>query len=450
MLRMDTISEEWSGETMLREQREDDDMRPILEWLEAGSAKPKWSDVAGKSTTTKSYWAQWASLMLHNGVLCRKWENARGNDSHLQLVVPRSRIPEVLQLFHNGSSGGHLGVKRTLVKIRERFYWINCRDDVEDWCRKCTNCASVKGPHVRSRGALKVYNVGAPWERIALDVAGPFPESENGNRYFLVVMDYFTKWPEVFAIPNQEAKTVAEKLVNEVFCRFGVPMEVHSDQGRNFESQIFQETCRIMGIHKTRTTPYHPQSDGMVERFNQTLERHLAKLVDNHQTDWDKYIPLFLLSYRTAVHESTSVTPANANFGRELRLPADLLTGCSPNTPHSVTEYAGDLRNKMNDIYHEVRNTEMQMSSRMKTRYDRRTNYTGFEEGSMVWLHNPVRRKGKSPKLQGDWDGPYKVVTKISDVTYRIQKNSRSLPKVVHVDRLARYHGSNDARDEHV
>ncbi|XP_037875612.1 uncharacterized protein LOC119630397 [Bombyx mori] len=101
------------------------------------------------------------------------------------------------------------------------------------------------------------------------------------ERVQCVVMDYFTKWLEVFAIPHQEASTIADKLVQEVFCRFGVPLEIHSDQGRNFESQAFQETCRVLGIHKTRTTSYHPQSDGMVERFTQILEKYLAKVVEN-------------------------------------------------------------------------------------------------------------------------------------------------------------------------
>ncbi|KAG6464703.1 hypothetical protein O3G_MSEX014678 [Manduca sexta] len=295
MIRAD-LSNEWQGE-LLEAQDKDTDLKPILEWLKSGAAKPQWSDVASLSSVTKSYWAQWDSLVIQNGILCRKWENAKGDRSHLQMVVPKAKVPEVLQLYHNGCSGAHMGVKRTLLKIRERFYWIHCRDDVEEWCRKCTSCAAVKGPHTRSRGALKIYNVGAPWERIALDVAGPFPVSDSGNRYFMVVMDYFTKWPEVFAIPNQEATTVADKLVHEVFCRFGVPLEIHSDQGRNFESQIFQETCRVLGIHKTRTTSYHPQSDGMVERFIQTLERYLAKVVENRQKDWDKHIQPFLLSY---------------------------------------------------------------------------------------------------------------------------------------------------------
>ncbi|CAK1599594.1 unnamed protein product [Parnassius mnemosyne] len=136
------------------------------------------------------------------------------------MVVPKAKVPDVLQLYRNVCSGGHLGIKRTLLKIQERFYWVHCRDDFEDWCRKCTSCANLKRPQTRSRGALKLYNVGSPWERIALDVAGPFPESESGNKYFMVVVDYFTKWPEIFAIPNQKDSTVADKLVYEVFCRF--------------------------------------------------------------------------------------------------------------------------------------------------------------------------------------------------------------------------------------
>ncbi|CAK1595807.1 unnamed protein product [Parnassius mnemosyne] len=367
MLRTDQLSNEWK-DSLQHAQQEDSDIKPILEWIKASAPKPKWSDVSAMSSITKSYWAQWDSLLIQDGVLCRKWENGRGDRCHLQMVVPKAKVPDILQLYHSGCSGGHLGVKRTLLKTRERFYWVHCRDDVEDWCRKCTSCAAVKGPQIRSRGALKLYNVGAPWERIAIDVAGPFPETESGNKYFMVEMDYFTKWPEVFAIPNQEASTVADKLVHEVFCRFGVPLEIHSDQGRNFESQIFQETCRVMGTQKTRTTSYHPQSDGMVERFNQTLERYLAKVVEKRQRDWDRHIQPFLLSYRSAVHESTSVTPAFVNFGRELRLPADLITGIPPDAPRSITDYANDLRNKMNDIYEHVRQTGQQTSEKMKTR----------------------------------------------------------------------------------
>ena len=170
---------------------------------------------------------------------------------------------------------------------------------------------------------MQQYLVGTPMERLALDVLGPLPCTRMGNKYILIVADYFSKWVEAFPMPNQEASTVADLLVKEVVCRFGVPLLIHSDQGRNFESAVFTEMCQMLGMYKTRTTPYHPQSDGMVERFNRTLEEQLAKFVDYHQRDWDEHIPYLMLAYRSAIHESTGCTPAKVIFGRDLRLPVD-------------------------------------------------------------------------------------------------------------------------------
>jgi transposase InsO family protein len=121
------------------------------------------------------------------------------------------------------------------------------------------------------------YNVGAPFERVAIDIAGPFPQSDRGNRYLLIAIDYFTKWPEVYPIPNQEALTVADALVTNIFCRFGVPRELYSDKGSNFESQLMQEVLQRLVVGKTRTTPLRPQSDGMVERYVKTVEEHQRK-----------------------------------------------------------------------------------------------------------------------------------------------------------------------------
>ena len=168
--------------------------------------------------------------------------------------------------------------------------------------------------------------VRAPFERIAVDIARPFPESNRGNRCLLVAMDYFTKWPEVYAIPNQEASTVANILVSNFFCHVGVPMELHSDQGwtRDFESRLVWEVLDRLGVHKTRTIPLHPQSDGMVEWYMKTVEEHLRKVVSIHQWDWDERLLIFLLAYRASTHETTGVTPANMVFGRELRLQPDV------------------------------------------------------------------------------------------------------------------------------
>ena len=286
---------------------------------------------------------------------------------------------------------------------------------------------------------MQQYNVGAPFERIAIDVAGPFPASDRGNKYLLVVMDYFTKWPEVYAVPNQESRTIADCLVEELFCRFGVPLELHTDQGRNFESNLLREVLERLGIHKTRTTPLHPQSDGMVERYIKTLEEHLKKVVANHQRDWDVRVPLFLLAYRSSIHDTTGLTPANLVFGRELRLPCDLMFGSPPGAEQPAVDYVEGLVDRLHDAHEMARQHIQVASDRMKTRYDRRANSQDFQQGDLVWLYRPIRTKGRCPKLQQPWLGPYRIVTRINDVVYRIQRLPRGKMLVVHSDRLARY-----------
>ncbi|XP_055865165.1 uncharacterized protein LOC129922553 [Biomphalaria glabrata] len=211
--------------------------------------------------------------------------------------------------------------------------------------------------------------------------------------------------------PNQEATTVAETIVENWISQFGVPMELHSDQGRNFESRVFQEMCRVFGIDKTRTTPLRPQSDGMVERFNLTLEQYLVtKVTDDRQDNWDTHIPMFLLSYRSSIHCTTTYSPAKMLFGRELRLPSDLLFGLPRDTPATATEYVTDLRRRLEETHSLARRTMKNSSDLMKTRYDKRANASGFQENDLVWLYTPRRRKGRSLKLQRDWEGPYRIV----------------------------------------
>ncbi|UYV81786.1 K02A2.6-like [Cordylochernes scorpioides] len=299
-----------------------------------------------------------------------------------------------------------------------------------------------KGPTTRSKGKLKIYNVGAPFERISIDVVGPFPKSDLGNKYILVIMDYFTKWPVAVPIPDQEASTLSEALLQDWVCIFGVPRILHSDQGRNFESNIFQELCRRLGIEKTRTTPLHPQSDGMVERFNRTLTQHLTMFVDKNQRDWDQHLPMLLMAYRSAEHESTGYSPARMLFGHELRMPCDVLLGRPEETFENTNEYISHLEERMLTIHHWAREKLHFSSEKMKDRYNVKTSHKTFKEGEMVWLHNPQRNKGLSPKLQYQWEGPYKIIKCLNDVIYRIQKTRISKLKVVHYNRLASFRGS--------
>ncbi|XP_041929155.1 uncharacterized protein K02A2.6-like [Alosa sapidissima] len=221
-----------------------------------------------------------------------------------------------------------------------------------------------------------------------------------------MAMDYFTKWPEAYAVPDQSAHTTADRLVTEMFCRFGAPEELHSDQGRNFEAEVFAEVCQRMGIRKTRTTPLHPQSDGLVERFNRTLAVQLAILADRQQKDWDLHLPLVLWAYRTAVQESTKCTPAALMFGRELRTPVDLVFGSPPET---------EIGGKPGLEYYK------QLLERLKG------------------VHELARKKGISPKLTSQWVGPCDVLEKLFDVVYRVRLIKRRRVVALHRDRLAPY-----------
>ena len=376
-----------------------------------------------------------------DGVLYRKWESDCGGYVTYKLVLPDSMREEVLSQIHSGAVGGHLGVKKTIMKVQQRFYWCGYHKFISEWCRKCDLCHSRKKPNKTHRAPMQKYNVGLPLERVAMDILGPLPQTNSGNKYVLVVSDYFTKWTEAYAIPNQEAMTVAKVFVEEFVMRFGVPRLLHTDQGRNFESELFKELCELLGICKTRTTAFHPQSDGMVERFNKTLEAMLSTVVSDNQKDWDEWLPYVMMAYRSSVHETTSHTPCLMMFGREMNLPIDIMF---PPPPHETrdanpSEYVQKLQSSLETVFDVARDKTETSVNRQKMNYDIHSNYKVFNSGDKVWLFTPTRKKGLSPKLQRFWDGPYIVKDKLSDVTYRIKKSQRSKPKVVHHDRLKLY-----------
>jgi len=158
-----------------------------------------------------------------------------------QFVIPSNLRNDILHELHPTETAVHLGVNKTLERIKERFYWPGCTKDVKDLCLACDLCASKERSTRTSQAPLRTYNVGAPLERVALDILGPLPDLDHGNKYILIIGDYFSKWTDPYAIPNQEATTVARVLVEEFVARFGIPRQIHSNQGRNFESKFFQE-----------------------------------------------------------------------------------------------------------------------------------------------------------------------------------------------------------------
>ncbi|KAK2895639.1 hypothetical protein Q8A73_015127 [Channa argus] len=364
--------------------------------------------------------SQWGSLELCDGILYRRWRAPVGGADRLQLLVPSALRAEVLRWVHGSAGAGHFGNSKTVRRLRQRFYWPGCRQDAELHVHCCDDCTAQKGPTQRSRGPLQQYLVGAPMERVGVDILGPFPTTEAGNRYILVAMDYFTKWPEAYAVPDQTATTAAQRLVEDMFSRFGVPEELHSDQGWNF--LLFAEVCRRLGVRKTRTTALHPQSDGL---------------------DWDQHLPLVLWAYRTAVQESSQCTPATLMFGRELRTPVDLVFGPPPEpeiTGGPELDYLRRLKERFSVVHQLARESQGDAGARQKRAYDGRCHGHPFSVGDNVWVYCPVRKRGLSPKLTSHWQGPGEILDRISEVVYRVRMPGRGRRVVLHRDRLAPYH----------
>lgn len=267
-----------------QEQQSDPDIQQVTKWLLHKTVPLQFPSHG--SYWLQTLWSQSSHLLVNGGILYRKWEDVlgKGENRHLQLVLPKALVKPILQELHNAPSGSHLGITKTLDKVRSRFYWPGQRKNVEDWCRRCEMCVSHKSPCTKSRAPLQSDGTGIPLQRVAMDILGPLPLTNRGNKYVVVVADYFTKWVEAYPMPNMEAKTVAELFVSQFVCHFGVPEVLHTDQGRNFESNLLK-VCKLLGVAKTRTTPYHPQSDGLVERFNRTLLSLLSMAAAENERD---------------------------------------------------------------------------------------------------------------------------------------------------------------------
>ena len=185
--------------------------------------------------------------------------------------------------------------------------------------------------------------------------------------------DYFTRWTEAYALPNQEAGTFAKKLMDEFFFRFSLPEQLHSDQGRQFESKVIKELATLLQIRKTRTTPYHPQSDGLVERFNRTLLSMLSTAVADHPWDWEDFLRLLCYAYNTSVQASTGFTPFFLMYGRQARLPVDLAFQFPTMQPVLHNDYVTNLQKRLQESYKIVRDNLSTNLHRQKEIYEKKS-----------------------------------------------------------------------------
>ena len=360
----------------------------------------------------------------------------KGNVVVNQVVVPEKYRKQLMQLAHDIPFSGHMGNRKTRNRLLQNFFWPGIFKDVSEYCRSCPQCQrSVAKGKARKAHLISIPPISEPFARVAIDIIGPLNRTKRGNRFILTLVDYGTKFPEAIPLKSLDSESVAEALVS-IFSRLGIPKEILSDQGSNFMSSLMQELCKLLSVKKLKSTPYHPEANGLVERFNGTLKRMLTCFVQEEQLEWDRLLPYMLFAYREVPQDSTGFSPFELLYGRHVRGPLSVIreTWEEPQDEgikESVLSYILKTREilvKMSGIAHKL---ETISKKRQKVYYDRKACKRKLKSGQRVSILLPTA----SNKLYAEWKGPFEVVEQVSPVDYVIQTGKRT-KKVFHINML--------------
>ena len=389
-------------------------------------------------------------FILRDGCLYRleqlyRGGRARHGSVRYLLYVPEALRQDVLFACHDHLlSGGHLGVKKTFEKLRSRYYWTNMFKSVEDWCRSCVTCLGRKNPAPLSQPTTPLPIPANPFEMVSVDVLGPFLAANGtGNRYIVVYCDHLTRWVEAVAFRTLNSLTIARMLVERIMCRHGAPKMLLSDRGAPFLSALANEVYRILRIKKLHTAAYRPQTNGLVERFNATIATMLSMFTDSQHKDWDRFLPYLVFAYNTSVNPGTKESPFFMLYGREARLPLDvMMLPDHPNEQRSVEEYCAELVEGLRLAHEDGREALKRGQQLREMRTGPGRNVVEYKEGDLVMIKDKglAAKPGMTKKLLHLWSGPFKILSKVSRTTYMVT-GVDGRGRAVSTDRLKRHYG---------
>ena len=409
----------------------DPNIQKLIAFLTSGQ-EPEQKDLSICSPEVKYFFLNRSHLVLQDDLLYYQWTD--NLCKKLLFIVPKSLREEVMTLNHDLPLTGHMGIDKTIQRIKKSFVWYGLNKDVELFVKSCVACNKNKKAPVKPRAPLGQYHAGSPMERLHIDILGPFTPSAKGNQYVLMIVDQFTKWLECFALPSQGAEEVARCVVDQFIARYGCPLEIHTDQGRNFDGKLFASICQLLQITKTRTTPYRPCSNGQVERYNRTLLQLIRCFLRNNQNTWDEYLQQLAGAIRSTVNRNTGFTPNMMMLGREVMGPVDLLFGNCDDKLDSSAEYVIKLKDILGQVHTLAREHLESSQLTQKRDYDLKLKVNTYEVGDFVYKLDQSKKKGQSPKLQPIWKGPLLVTQVLSPILFQVADRRKTY--ILHHDRL--------------
>lgn len=392
--------------------------------------QPSRREKANMSSRAITLFRQWDKLKIKDGILYRVTQDPHSKQKRYQLILPSSLKDQALKGVHD--LAGHQGQARTIHLARQRFFWPGMGKDVCEYIKCCQRCILAKAPEPSARAPLESIKTSMPMELVCLD----FWTAEDAKKRsvdVLVMTDHFTKLAHAFPCANQSAKQVARKLWDRVFCVYGFPSRIHTDQGANFESALLAELLKLSGVAKSHTTAYHPMGNGGVERFNRTLGSMLRTLPLKEKHKWPEQIQTLTFAYNATVHETTGYAPFQLMFGRVPRLPVDVMFRQVLHDP-AVVDHGTYLKSLMSYLHEAVeiaqRHSEKEQRKQAKG-YNKKARGTCLNIGDRVLVANKGER-GKR-KLADKWDPVvYTVVDRnLQTHTYKL-KNEKGSVRIVH------------------
>jgi len=422
---------------MREAQQKDSSIKRFTQLFEENVVKPSAKLLAGESQEVRTYCVLWEEMRMIEGVLYRVGVSEHDPLS-MRVVVPFIMRQDIMERLHEGRWAGHPGMSKMKHVLFSRYYWPRAGKDVEAWVRCCERCAvSKKGPHRRKHPLIQEIS-GAPFHRVAFDIIGPLPETNDGYRYILVMVDYFTKWAEAYPLTNRYAVDIADVMMSRWFVTYGVPLKLHCDNAREFRGQVMTELKSILGIKGTFTSGYRAQSNGMCERTNGTLETMIRSMVGERRNEWDKALPYVVGAYRSTPHATTGFTPNMLVFAREANIPSDIMYGSTLKRVQApefgcLCYHITEMRKTMIRCFEIARENAGVAAKRQRRIHDEGTAPRHFKPGDFVWFFE--KRLSSRPLCMG-WTGKFVVTKKLGPANYRIQRVEGGKSKVVHVDNL--------------
>ncbi|XP_072171900.1 uncharacterized protein [Diadema setosum] len=385
---------------------------------------------------------------LRSGVLMRKWRppNRPASESWSvvhQIVLPVSYRREILRVAHEVPMGGHVGIRKTQSRVMKYFYWPKLHKDVVDFCKTCHTCQVVGKPQpsIKPAPLIPIPAVGEPFSRVLIDCVGPLPRTKSGNKYLLTIMDVSTRFPEAIPMKKVTAKAVVDALL-QFFTRYGLPKEIQSDQGSNFMSGLFQEVMHELGVRQLKSTAYHPQSQGAIERFHQTFKTMLKTYCEEHSEDWDRGVAFLLFAVRDSPGESTGYSPFELVYGHEVRGPLKLIKEMFLEVEDdagkvNVLDYVSEFKGRLSSACDLAKEHLQASQQKMKNWADQKAEKRSFKPGDKVLVLLPF----PGEPLKAKFSGPYVVSRKLNEVNYIITTpDRRKRQRVCHINMIKMYH----------